>query len=167
MVDRHAWAASVVAAESGEHLLEIGCGSARAAELVLQDLGSSGRLHAIDRSAVALRQASARCAPDIADGRLRIEQVELSELKVPAATFDGAWAMNVNVFWTTDPEAELAALRRALRPQGRLLLLWDLGPTTVDKLGPLRGRLAAGGFVAVEQESTHHGVFVRARAPAG
>ena len=146
MVGRHTWAASVVAATPGEHLLEIGCGAGQAAELVLRDVGSDRMLRAIDRSAVAIRKTAARCAHEIADGRLRVDELELAELTVAAGSFDGAWAMNVNAFWTRDPAPELDVLRRALRPQARLLLLWEPGPTTVGKLEPLAGHLAAAGF---------------------
>ena len=165
MTDRHTWAASVVAASPGEHLLEIGCGAGRAAELVLHDLGTTGSLVAIDRSATAVRQAGQRCAADVASARLRVEQVGLAEFEAPRGSFDGAWAMNVNAFWTGDPAAELGVLRRILRPGARLLLLWDAGPTTGGKLEPVAEHLATAGFTAIEQHSEAGGTIVRATAP--
>ena len=165
MTDRHAWAAAAVAAKPGERLLEVGCGAGQAAQLVLADLGPDGSLLAIDRSATAITAARSRNADALDAGRVQTEVTGLDELAGFDDEFDGAWALNVNVFWTRDPTRELQALARVLRPGARLLLLWDAGPTGAAKLAPVVGRLASAGFTGAEQVGSAAGVIIRARAP--
>jgi len=150
---------------AGEHLLEIGCGAGQAAQLVLEGLGTRGRLVAIDRSATAIARTVARNTEAVESGRLTALVAELADLDVPGAAFDGAWALNVNVFWTSDPAVELAELKRVLRPKARLLLLWDAGPTGATKLAPVADHLSTAGFRAVASESGAQGTVIRARAP--
>ncbi|ETD32656.1 class I SAM-dependent methyltransferase [Williamsia sp. D3] len=125
------WAAELLAPRPRERLLEIGCGNGVAAQLLCATL-SDGDMLAIDRSATAVSRTTRRCAGFVADGRLRVEQSDLSALRVDTASFDAALAINVNVFWTSSAEDELAVLRGALRPKGRLVLVYGQGPGSVD-----------------------------------
>lgn len=165
MAGRHAWAASAVAAEPGERLLEIGCGAGQATALVVARLGGHGSVLAIDRSQAAIARTQARNADALAECLLSTAEVALADLVLEPGSLDGAWALNVNVFWTADPAPELATLHRALRPGGRLLLLWDAGPTTSEKLAPVAGHLRAAGFREIAEHASPDGTLITARRP--
>lgn len=78
----------------------------------------------IDRSAAMVAAARRRNRSCIATGRAVIRQVALAEARFSASSFDRALAVNVNVFWL-DPAAELATLRRILRPGGMVCLVYQ------------------------------------------
>jgi hypothetical protein len=66
---------------------------------------------------------------------------------LPPGSVDKAFAVNVNVFWVADGSAEVAALRRALRPGGLLCLLYDGGPTAPARvIEGIRAALSPHGF---------------------
>lgn len=127
--DRVSWAVEVVDPGPGERLLEIGCGPGVAAALVCARL-TTGRLTAVDRSEVAVERTMRRNAEHVAAGRLEVVRAELDALDVTG--MDKAFSVNVNVFWTTGADRELAVLHRALRPGGRLYVLYGTGPSTGD-----------------------------------
>ena len=159
------WAAELLAPQPRERLLEIGCGNGVAAQLLCPTL-SGGDMLAIDRSATAVSRTIRRCTDFVADGRLRVEQSDLSELRVDTASFDAALAINVNVFWTTSAERELAVLRGALRPEGRLVLVYGQGPGSVDdRQAKISQHLRAAHFIVTatySEDAGHAVIAVRA-----
>ncbi|MEO3785333.1 class I SAM-dependent methyltransferase [Actinocorallia sp. B10E7] len=148
--ERARWAVEVLDPGADEHLLEIGCGPGAAAELVCARL-DAGRLLAIDRSAVAVQRTLRRNAAHMDAGRLEVRQCALDALDVAPGRLDAVFSVDVNLFWTRDPAAELAVLARALRPGGRLLILYGAsGPTTGDRvISPITAALEAHGFTGV------------------
>jgi SAM-dependent methyltransferase len=125
--ERIGWAVELLDVAPRDRILELGCGPGVAARLVcdrLDGLDGDGRLTAIDRSAVAVQRARERNAEHVTAGRLVVEQVELAKLEGEPDRFDKAFAVNVNVFWTSPADAECAVLTRALRPGGTLLLVY-------------------------------------------
>ena len=143
MRDRHAWAVELVDPRPGDRILEVGCGPGVAAALVCERL-VDGRLTAIDRSATAVERARRRLAPHIAAGRAVLEQTDLAHFDAPRGSFDKAFAVNVNVFWTGRAEAELEVLRAVVRPGGVIALVYegppsgggrDVAPTVAAALG--------------------------------
>ncbi|WP_019876884.1 class I SAM-dependent methyltransferase [Sporichthya polymorpha] len=127
-----------------ERVMEVGCGPGVAAAEVCARL-TTGSLVATDRSAAAIARTSRRNAAAIAAGRMSVRQVALADLDLPAASVDVAFAIDVNLFWIRDPAPELAVLRRVLRPDGRLVLVFGHGPQDPERLLPiLTDRLAAG-----------------------
>lgn len=122
--DRIAWAIELLEVTPGDRVLELGCGPGVAAGLVCGRLGG-GSLTAVDRSATAVARTRARNARHLADGRLTVEHVDLAGFQGPPASFDKAFGVNVNVFWTSPAEAECAALARLLRPGGTVRLVYD------------------------------------------
>jgi SAM-dependent methyltransferase len=159
--DRIRWAVEVVDPRPGERVLEIGCGPGVAAALVCPRL-TDGHLTAVDRSAVAVARTRQRNAEHLASGRLEVVRSELDTLDLQG--MDKAFSVNVNVFWTTGATRELAALHRALRPGGRLYILYGSGPTGEDRVTPtIAASLAGHGFGDVESIRSPHGVGVTAR----
>jgi SAM-dependent methyltransferase len=163
--ERVRWAVDVLDPQPGDRVLEVGCGPGVAAALVCERIGS-GELTAVDRSPVAVRRTLERNAGHVAAGRLRVVESALADLDVAAHSVDKAFALNVNVFWTSAAERELAVLRRALRPGGRLYVLYGAaGPTAADRVtGTIGAALAGHGFADPLVLRGDGGIGVTARA---
>jgi SAM-dependent methyltransferase len=147
--DRIAWAVELLDPAPGDRILEFGCGPGVAAHLVANRL-DGGHLTAIDRSATAVERARARNADHLAAGRLTVEQVDLAGFRGEPARFDKAFAVNVNVFWTSPADPECRVLARVLRPGGLLLLVYG-GPSPGDPRdvgGRVASTLEPHGFAA-------------------
>jgi SAM-dependent methyltransferase len=121
--DRIAWAVELLDPQPGDRILEIGCGPGVAAALVCERLADTGHLTAIDRSATAVARTRRR----LGTGRATVLQTDLAGFEAPADSFDKAFAVNVNLFWTGPGDAELAALRAVVRPGGVIRLVYE-GP---------------------------------------
>lgn len=159
------WALAVLDPQPDEQLLEVGCGPGVLASLICARLGT-GRLLTLDRSAVAVRRTRERNAEQLAAGRLGVQQADLADAELPAASLDQALAVDVNVFWVRDPGPELGVLLRALRPGGRLHLLYGTGPTPAARItGTVADQLVRHGFVEVEPRESPAGCGVSARTP--
>jgi cyclopropane fatty-acyl-phospholipid synthase-like methyltransferase len=153
--ERVRWAVETLAIEPADCVLEIGCGSGVAAVMICDRL-VEGRMLAIDRSSIQIERARRRNAPHLASGRLSLDTVELADLDVADARFDKVFAINVNLFWLGPATAELAAVRRAMAPDGRLFLVYEApGPERARRAAErLATLLDAEGF---EQAETHAG----------
>lgn len=148
--DRIGWAVEIVDPGPADRLLEFGCGPGVAAELVCARL-TRGSLLAVDRSAVAVEKTRRRNADHLRAGRLEVRECALVDLRLPAGALDKAFGVNVNAFWTGSAEGELAVLRAALRPGGRLFVLYGTGPTGPDRVGAtVADHLRSSGFAGVE-----------------
>ena len=163
--DRVRWAVDLLDPGPAESVLEVGGGPGVSAALICARL-TSGRLLAVDRSAMAVRRTVQRNAEHLAAGRLAVEQADLHALTVPG-TFDAALTLDVNLFWTRDAGRELAVLHQALRPGGRLLVLYGAtGPTSGTRVtDTVSTALAGHGFTDVEVVSGGGGFGVRGRRP--
>jgi SAM-dependent methyltransferase len=165
--DRVRWAVEVVGPGPADVIMEIGCGPGVAAALVCSKL-VTGRLLAIDRSAVAIARSADRNAAHVQAGRLEVRESTVRSLAVPPGTFDKVFSVNVNLFWTGDPARELAVLKQAMRPGGTLYVLYGDGPTGADRVTPVIAEsLTAHGFADVEVLQSEHGIGVCARSPEG
>jgi SAM-dependent methyltransferase len=116
------WAVEVLAVEPGDRILEIGCGTGAAVDLVCQRL-HSGYVTGLDRSKIAIRAARARNRHHVRAGKARFVEKRLADLDL-RRQFDKVFAVNVNCFWL-GPDRELEAIRRALAPGGRLYLFYE------------------------------------------
>ena len=136
--ERIRWAVERLDVQPDDHILELGCGPGVAAALVAERLdGGDGQLVAIDRSATAVERARARTAGHVAAGRVDVRQVALAGFDADTDRFDKAFGVNVNLFWTSPADAEIAVLARVLRPGGIVHLVYE-GPPGGDThpLGP-------------------------------
>ncbi|WP_166518229.1 class I SAM-dependent methyltransferase [Candidatus Blastococcus massiliensis] len=164
--DRVRWAVELLDPAPTEEILEIGGGPGVSAALICDRL-TTGRLLAVDRSAVAIERTLRRNQPHLASGRLAVCQCALDALAEPPATFDRALALDVNLFWVRDATPELEVLRRLLRPGGRLLVLYGAtSPAGAERvLGPVAAGLRGHGFVDVTTVVADAGMGATARVP--
>ena len=164
---RITWAVRLIDPRPHDRLLEAGCGPGVAAALICARL-TTGSLLAVDRSAVAVRRTAERNAAHITAGRLTVRTASLDALTVEP-TFDTAFTIDVNVFWTRPHGPELGILAAALRPGGRLLVLYGAGgPTTGERVtGPITAAMAAAGLTDVRVVRGDDGLGVTAHRPAG
>ena len=122
--ERIRWAVETLAVGPDERLLEIGGGPGVAASLVCERL-DRGSLLLIDRSAMAIERTRHRNLEHVASGRLALQTLDVTDFNPGEAQFDKAFAVNVNVFWTTPATEELARIREALDHDGRLFLFCE------------------------------------------
>ena len=162
---RITWAVRLIDPRPHDRLLEAGCGPGVAASLICAGL-TTGSLLAVDRSAVAVRRTAERNAACVAAGRLTVRAAPLGELTVEPV-FDAAFTIDVNVFWTRPHGPELSVLAAALRPGGRLLVLYGAGgPTTGERVtGPVASAMAAAGLTGVRVVTGDDGFGVTAHRP--
>ena len=149
-----------------DRVLEFGCGPGVAAALVCDRL-TTGRLIALDRSATAVARTTARNSAHIAAGRLAVHRAALHEIgdHVDPSSLDTAFGIDVNLFWTGPSARELAALAAVLRPGGRLLVCFGVGPSgSSRRVTPtIAEALAAHGFVDVVEHVDAAGSAVSGR----
>ncbi len=165
--ERIRWAVDLLDPGGAERILEIGCGPGVAAALICPRL-TSGRLLAIDRSAVAIERTTRRNADHIVSGRLDVRCCTLDAATTsldPGSFdrgFDKAFAVDVNLFWVRDPGAELQGLRRVLRPGGLLHVLYGSGgPTSADRItDPIATARRAQGYTDVRTVGSGAGIGV-------
>ena len=158
---RIAWAVDVLDLRPTDRVLEIGCGPGVAASLVAPRL-TGGSMTAIDRSPTAVTRTHARTSEHIESGRLTVVQASLAEFRSDQP-FDKAFAVNVNVFWTTPAEAECRTLRAVLAPQGVVHLVYG-GPGDASErvATTLRGQ----GFAAAVRRGPQPGLVCVTGRPA-
>jgi len=120
-------AAELLDLRGDQRVLEIGCGAGVAAELLL-GRHEALRYVAIDRSATAIERTGRRNQVEVESGRLVVLELGLDALAPEAVggeSFDVAFGVNVNVFWTTVAGDELRRLADCLRPGAVLWLLFE------------------------------------------
>ena len=125
--ERLVWAVAVLAVESTDQLLEIGCGHGVAVSLVCEKL-DGGTITAIDRSAKMIETARKRNADYAASGVASFQTASLEDTELGEARFDKIFAINVGLFWRQQPIRELTTLRNHLAPKGRLFLFHEPPP---------------------------------------
>jgi cyclopropane fatty-acyl-phospholipid synthase-like methyltransferase len=161
------WVIAQLALAAHARVLEFGCGSGALAARLCDSYPELSML-AVDRSAPAVQRAATRLRRHLDSGILTLRQVALADLEASDQSFDVAFGVNVNVFWTSPATAELAVLRRALVPGGRLLICF--GPAPVEDrqagiLATVADHLRAEGFDHVAVTADPAGSAVTARSP--
>jgi ubiquinone/menaquinone biosynthesis C-methylase UbiE len=116
MEERH-WhtarhALSMMPVESGEWVLDLGCGSGYAGR-ALREAADAGRVYGLDAAPEMARNARSYTDDDAVDFLVG----DFDHLPFEADSLDHCWSMEA-FFYARDPAATLAELRRVLRPGG-------------------------------------------------
>jgi SAM-dependent methyltransferase len=123
------WAVQLLDVSPDDEILEIGPGPGVSVSLVCGQL-ATGRITAIDRSAIAIQRATKRNADHVAAGRAVFQQLDLADVDLVRRAltgqhFDKVFAVNVNLFWVRPTDAELQLVKDLLRPGGVLHLVYE------------------------------------------
>lgn len=123
------WAVQLLDVSPNDEILEIGPGPGVSVSLVCGQL-ATGRITAIDRSAIAIQRATKRNANHVAAGRAVFQQLDLADVDLVRRAltgqhFDKVFAVNVNLFWARPADAELQLIKDLLRPGGVLQLVYE------------------------------------------
>ncbi|NDJ74676.1 MAG: methyltransferase domain-containing protein [Chloroflexi bacterium] len=140
--ERNEWAVSLLDAQPGDYVLEIGFGPGQALQQVAQRV-TNGYVAGIDVSELMFQQAKARNAVAIHDGRLDLRLGSVDDLPFESDSFDKVYAVNSLHHWP-DQAAGLAEIHRVLKPGGKLLVISQ--PRWVqseDEIRPMADKLAA------------------------
>ena len=109
-------ALAALALNSGESVLDIGCGGGATALDLARAVAPDGTVVGVDRSAAVLafaQRAAKGCE------RVRFVQADAQVFPFEPASFDAAFS-RFGVMFFTDPTAAFINIRRGLRPNGRL-----------------------------------------------
>jgi ubiquinone/menaquinone biosynthesis C-methylase UbiE len=106
--------------ESGERILDVGCGGGWLARRLAPVVQPDGQVVAIDRSQAAIDLAIKRSA-DLLPTAVRFKCANAHSLPFADGEFDAAVCISVLAF-CEKPERVLSEIRRVLRPGGRLVV---------------------------------------------
>lgn len=130
---------AMLAAEWGEPLLELGCGTGR----VLAPLAAAGhRITGVDISPALLAHAARKVQEHALSGRVQLVAADLRTFDLPHKEFAFAFCVSNTLMHLTTADDQLAVLRNAarhLRPGGRLLI--DLFNPDLSRLFAIDGLL--------------------------
>jgi arsenite methyltransferase len=116
-----------LAAQPGQHVLDVGCGPGFYVTELAEQVGSGGSVTGVDVSPAMLAVAAKRAA-----GRNNVTFYEAAATKLPVSdgAFDAAVAAQA-LEYVSDVDGALAEMHRALRPGGRAVI-WDVDWSTVS-----------------------------------
>jgi arsenite methyltransferase len=114
-------------AQSGERILDAGCGPGFYVTELLDRVGPTGSVVGLDVSPQMLAVAARRC-----EGRTNVtfREAAVNALPLEDASFDRALSVQV-LEYVADVGGALAELHRVVRPGGRVVV-WDVDWTTVS-----------------------------------
>ena len=121
MIRRRRLVRAALAAAPGERILDIGCGPGFYARELLDEIGPSGSIVAVDASPDMLELARHRCG---GYDNVTFREGNATALPVDDGVFDAALCVQV-MEYVPDSPAALAEIDRVLRPGGRALI-WDV-----------------------------------------
>ena len=110
-----------LALQSGESVLEVGCGTGVFLPGLAGAVGSEGRVVGLDHSAVFLEEARKRLADASLPGPVELVEGDAHHLPFADGTFDAAHCERV-LMHVEDPEIAIRELQRVVRPGGRVVV---------------------------------------------
>lgn len=119
---RNLRAMDMLGIDQSDHILDLGCGHGRSlAELAAR--ASKGHVVGADPSELMVEIAAQRNRPLVEAGRVEVVLAAVEELPFTDGSFDKVLCVHVLYFWK-DLDASLREIARALKPGGRLGLLF-------------------------------------------
>jgi len=154
---RNVWAVGLLGVEPIDHVLEIGFGRGIAIR-ALSRRATHGLVCGVDHSTVMVRRATRRNAVALRAGRVDLRLASVEQLPTFAEPFDKVLAVNTMGMWR-EPEAVFQALRRLMRPRGRIAIVSQprcpgaTAETTVAAGRERAARLTAAGFTRIRSDT--------------
>jgi protein-L-isoaspartate O-methyltransferase len=135
--ERFTWAVDLLDIKSGDHIMEVGCGVGFAVEEIAARL-TTGKIMAIDKSAVMIAKASERNKDSVQAGKVKFIQTDLARLEHGGNSFNKIFCFNINLFWTNNSiSKEAAILKSRLAKNGSLYIFY--GPMVASGLSKIQG----------------------------
>jgi SAM-dependent methyltransferase len=135
--ERFTWAADLLDVKSRDHILEVGCGVGFAVEEIAGRL-TTGKILAIDKSAIMIAKASERNEDSVRAGKAKFLQTDLAQLELERNSFNKIFCFNINLFWTNKSiSREAAVLKSLLAKYGSLHIFY--GPMVASGLNKIQG----------------------------
>ena len=120
-----AWGLQRLDGIEAKDIIELGCGSGANVARLLEKYPSS-HLTGVDYSAEAVAHARKKLAGQIAAGRCKVVQADVSALPLPDGTFDLATAFETVYFWP-GPLESFREVHRVLAPSGIFMICNEAG----------------------------------------
>jgi demethylmenaquinone methyltransferase/2-methoxy-6-polyprenyl-1,4-benzoquinol methylase len=116
---RH-WGVNLLAVQSGEHVLEIGCGTGHALTTLSAQAGASGHVVGVDQSPGMLNVARATLAGGV-EQHVTLAVSDARVLSLSSSRFDAVFmSFTLELFSPAEARQVLREVRRVLRSHGRL-----------------------------------------------
>jgi len=149
------WTVEKINARGTDRILEVGYGPGITLEQVAEKL-STGIIAGVDYSDVMYRMAQKRNYRHITSKKAFLRCGTIDDLGYPRMYFDTIYGANIHFFWT-DPVNEFSKLRRLLKTDGKLVIVFQLRRAKSAKeirefANTCRLQLEQAGFSSVEVE---------------
>lgn len=105
----------------GQVAADVGFGGGAGLQLLLDRVGSGGRVHGVELSDTMLTAARRRHGDALADGRLTLAKGTLEALPLQDGEVDGLITLNT-LYFVDDPAAVFREIARVLAPAGRAVV---------------------------------------------
>jgi SAM-dependent methyltransferase len=119
-----ALAIEAASVQTGEHVLDVGCGCAHTSFAMLEKTGEKGRVLGVDISGpmLAIAARAAKELPQSLQKAIAFEKADASVYPFEEASFDLAFS-RFGVMFFADPVLAFTNIRKALKPTGRLTFI--------------------------------------------
>ena len=114
-------AADALEVSPGATVADIGFGGGASLPLLLDRVGTTGRVHGVDPAHAMVTAAARRFRQHLAAGRLELHDGSLEELPFRDAAIDGAITVNT-IYFVSDLAVAFRECARVLRPGGQLIV---------------------------------------------
>lgn len=124
------WGLSHIKIERNHHVLDVGCGGGKMVERLCKMVGN-GKVFGIDYSVLCVEKSENLNQKNILCGKAKIMHSTVSDLPFDDNSFDVVTGVETYYFWP-DKLNDLKEISRVLKPNGKLLLVFEMLKTDED-----------------------------------